>query len=87
MKLRPDSRPLLPTLGGIPVLVMVGAEDVLTPPDASRALVVAIPKAEFTIVPEAGHLAPLEQPEIVTERIRQFLMGNGNGRREKGEVW
>jgi len=73
MKQRPDSRPLLPALGRIPVLIMVGEEDLLTPPDASRAMADAIPGAELEVVPEAGHLTPLEQPEVVTERLQAFL--------------
>jgi pimeloyl-ACP methyl ester carboxylesterase len=73
MKQRPDSRPLLPALGRIPVLVLVGEEDLVTPPDAARAMADAIPGAELELIPEAGHLAPLEQPERVTERLQQFL--------------
>jgi pimeloyl-ACP methyl ester carboxylesterase len=34
----------------------------------------AIPGAKFVLVPEAGHLTPLEQPEAVTEAIRDFLL-------------
>ena len=73
MKQRADSRPLLPTLGRIPVLVMCGKEDVLTPPDAARAMTEAIPGAELELVPDAGHLAPLEKPDLVTSRLHQFL--------------
>lgn len=73
MKQRPDSRPLLPTLGGFPVLVMVGSEDGLTPPDAARAMAQSIPGGRLEIVPEAGHLAPLEQPEVVTDLLKRFL--------------
>jgi pimeloyl-ACP methyl ester carboxylesterase len=73
MKQRADSRPLLPTLGRIPVLVICGEEDVLTPPDAARAMADAIPGAELELVPDAGHLAPLERPDAVTSRLHRFL--------------
>jgi pimeloyl-ACP methyl ester carboxylesterase len=73
MKQRADSRPLLPSLGRIPVLVICGEDDVLTPPDAARAMVDAIPGAELELVTEAGHLTPLEKPELVTTRLHRFL--------------
>ena len=73
IKQRADSRPLLPTLGRIPVLVICGEEDVLTPPDAARAMADAIPGAELELVPDAGHLTPLEMPDAVTSRLHQFL--------------
>lgn len=73
MRERPDSRPLLPTLGHVPTLVLVGEEDALTPPDVGRAMADAIPGAEYQIIGGAGHLPTLEQPEATTERLRRFL--------------
>lgn len=73
MKVRADSRPLLPQLGRWPVLIVCGEEDVLTPPDLSRAMANAIPGARLEVVPRAGHLAPMEQPEVVTPMLHQFL--------------
>lgn len=72
MRDRPDSRPLLPTID-LPTLVVVGAEDELTPPAASRAMASAIPSAAMTTIPGAGHLAPLEAPTAVTRVIAEFL--------------
>ncbi|HLG06804.1 MAG TPA: alpha/beta fold hydrolase, partial [Gemmatimonadales bacterium] len=43
MRDRPDSTPLLATLTGIPTLVVVGAEDVITPPAIAQAMAAAIP--------------------------------------------
>ncbi|MFI5210548.1 MAG: alpha/beta fold hydrolase [Gemmatimonadales bacterium] len=70
---RPDSRPLLPTLGNIPVLVIAGAADVITPPQGMHAMAQAIPGAGYVVVPGAGHLAPLEQPDVTTDTIARFL--------------
>lgn len=69
---RPDSGPTLPTID-VPVLVLVGAEDRLTPPADAEAMVAALPDARFSRIARAGHLAPLEQPEAVGAAVREFL--------------
>ena len=61
MRDRPDSAGLLPTLR-IPALVVVGAEDQISPPAAMQRLAAAIPGARCVEIPAAGYLAPLEQP-------------------------
>jgi pimeloyl-ACP methyl ester carboxylesterase len=58
-----------------PTLVLVGAEDVITPPSEMQAMARAIPHAQFEIIPHAGHLSPLEQPEAVNAAIEKFLQG------------
>jgi pimeloyl-ACP methyl ester carboxylesterase len=73
MRDRPDSRPLLKTLDGLPTLVLVGTEDRITPPEGMRAMAAALPGSEFVELDGAGHLAPLERPEEVTRRVREFL--------------
>lgn len=69
---RPDSRPDLSNIG-VPTLVIVGAEDTLTPPDRAREMVDAIPDAVLRVVPDAGHLAPLENPKAVTAAMADWL--------------
>jgi 3-oxoadipate enol-lactonase len=69
---RVDSRPTLATID-VPVLVLVGEEDRLTPPADSEAMVAALPDARLTRIARAGHLAPLEQPELVAAAIHGFL--------------
>jgi 3-oxoadipate enol-lactonase len=69
---RPDSRALLPGIS-VPVLVIVGREDVLTPPADARAMAGAIPGARVVEVPGAGHLSPLENPRAVNAALRGFL--------------
>ena len=73
MRDRPDSTGLLPTLGELPTLVVVGEEDVLTPPDAARRMAQAIPHARLTTLAGAGHLPPVECPSETTTAIRDFL--------------
>ena len=59
----------------VPTLVLVGAHDVLTPPDEVRAMAEKIPGARFVTIPDAGHLAPLENPEAADRAILDFLAG------------
>jgi 3-oxoadipate enol-lactonase len=69
---RPDSRATLPGIA-VPTLVLVGAEDVLTPPDEAKAMASALPGARLEVVPRAGHLANLENPDAVNAALRAFL--------------
>jgi 3-oxoadipate enol-lactonase len=69
---RPDSTPLLQTLH-IPALVIVGAEDTLTPPSAAQELHSSIPGSELVEIPGAGHLSNLEQPELFQAALARFL--------------
>ncbi|MGH7631390.1 MAG: alpha/beta fold hydrolase [Gemmatimonadales bacterium] len=73
MRDRQDSTPLLPTLDGVPTLVVTGAEDRIIPPDRARAMAARIPDARFAVIPAAGHLPPLEAPEATTNALRAFL--------------
>lgn len=57
-----------------PVLVICGADDLLTPVKYSDYLTRHIVKARLTVIPQAGHLAPVEQPAAVNEAIRSFVM-------------
>lgn len=58
----------------IPVHIMVGTRDRLTPPRYSRRIREALPHAELTLFPDAGHMLPLERTDGVTARI-QALVG------------
>jgi 3-oxoadipate enol-lactonase len=74
MKARPDSTP---TLRGIevPTLILHGADDQLIPLKEAEAMRDAIPQASLEILPDAGHLLNLEQPELFNGAIRRFLAG------------
>lgn len=70
---RPDSRPVLATIA-VPALVIVGAEDAITPPDEAREIVAGIgARARYLEIPGCGHLSTLEAPEIVTEALQGWL--------------
>jgi 3-oxoadipate enol-lactonase len=73
LKDRPDSRPLLPSLAGLPTLIMVGEDDQITPVATAQAMAAAIPGARLEVVPGAGHLTPMEQPEAATRTLAGFL--------------
>ncbi|MDX1662080.1 MAG: alpha/beta fold hydrolase, partial [Gemmatimonadota bacterium] len=67
--------PIVDRLGeiGVPALVVVGAEDSVTPPDLSEEIATAIPEASLVVVPHAGHLSALERPDEVTPALIDFL--------------
>jgi len=69
---RADSRETLPTIA-VPTLVLVGAEDVLTPPGEAATMAAAIPRARLDVIPGAGHLANLEDPGAANGALRAFL--------------
>jgi pimeloyl-ACP methyl ester carboxylesterase len=72
---RPDSTPLLQTIA-VPTLIVVGQEDVLTPPAESEGMQAAIPDipgATLVQLPRAGHLSNLETPEAFNAAVRAFL--------------
>ena len=73
MRDRADSTDLLPTLTGLPTLVVVGAEDQLTPPAAAERMVAGIPGSQLLVVEGAGHLPPVERPATVNEALQSFL--------------
>lgn len=56
-----------------PTLVFAGGEDPATPPETVWVIAEGIPGAQFVVIPHASHLLSAEQPEAVTERIREFL--------------
>ncbi|MEZ0092119.1 alpha/beta fold hydrolase [Streptacidiphilus sp. EB129] len=57
----------------IPVLVMAGDRDLLTPPAHSEAIAAELPDAELVIVPETGHLVMLERPALVDAALARLL--------------
>jgi pimeloyl-ACP methyl ester carboxylesterase len=79
MAARTDRTAELPSLR-FPSLVLVGAEDVVTPPDEARAIANSIRDSRLSVIPGAGHLAPIENAEACNEALLDFL---GNlGRKE-----
>jgi 3-oxoadipate enol-lactonase len=54
-------------------LVLTGAEDIATPPELGGELARSIPGAKFSVIEDAGHLACVEQPEIMAKRMIDFF--------------
>jgi pimeloyl-ACP methyl ester carboxylesterase len=69
---RADSRPTLAAIA-CPTLVLVGAEDALTPPEVAREMHEAIRGSRLVVVPDCGHLSTIERPEAVTAALREWL--------------
>lgn len=69
---RPDSTPLLPQIA-VPTLVITGEEDELIPVSESRAIAAAVPGATLVVIPGAGHLSNMEQPDAFNNALNAFL--------------
>ncbi|MER5447923.1 alpha/beta hydrolase [Streptomyces sp. NPDC002766] len=61
----------------MPVLVLAGIGDLVTPSEHSEAIADLLPDAELVLVPDAGHLVMLEHPEVVTDRLADLLTRAG----------
>jgi 3-oxoadipate enol-lactonase len=72
MKKRPDSTGDLTSID-VPVLILVGEDDGLTPPDFSRSMHEAIGGSQLVVIPEAGHLSNLEAPDAFNAALVDFL--------------
>jgi len=69
---RPDSTPLLGRLK-MRTLIVVGEDDKATPPDSAKKMHEAISGSQLVIIPGAGHMTGIEQPERFTKALREFL--------------
>jgi pimeloyl-ACP methyl ester carboxylesterase len=69
---REDSTSLLGTID-LPTLVIVGEHDAISTVREMRRVADEIPGARFAVVPDAGHLSPLENPAVVSAAIEGFL--------------
>ncbi|BAJ28931.1 putative peptidase S33 family protein [Kitasatospora setae KM-6054] len=68
-----DKLAALPALDGLPVLVLAGTKDLLTPPEYSEAIAAALPGARLVLVEGAGHLVMLERPGTVDRELAALL--------------
>ena len=57
----------------VPTLLVVGADDQITPPECLARAEEIIPEARLLIVPHAGHMTPLETPNIFNAAVLAFL--------------
>ncbi len=57
----------------VPTLLVVGAEDAITPPACMEAALAVMPRARLLVVPHAGHMTPLEAPAVFNRAVLEFL--------------
>jgi len=60
----------------IPLLLLCGEDDKLTPPGEMRSLSDIIPNSKYLIVPGSGHMTPIENSDFVNTSIKDFLSGS-----------
>ncbi len=72
MAVRPDRVPQLGKIN-VPTLVLVGADDTISTPAEMRQIADGLPNAEYVVIPDAGHLAPMENPAATNNAILDFL--------------
>lgn len=56
----------------VPALVMIGDEDALATEAEARAMADALPNAEMLVMPSAGHLCAVEQPDLFNQAVAEF---------------
>ena len=69
---RADSAPTLRTID-CPALVLCGIEDRLCPVEYHEFMAEEIPDARLSVIDDCGHIASLEQPDIVTQELERLL--------------
>lgn len=69
---RADHRPALQALA-LPVRVLCGTADRVTPPALSQELAQLIPGARLQLIDASGHMLPCEQPQAVANALRELL--------------
>jgi pimeloyl-ACP methyl ester carboxylesterase len=72
MLARPDSTPTLATID-VPTLIVVGEEDVVTPPSDALTLQAAISGSRIEVLRQAGHLSNVERPAAFNTVVSEFL--------------
>ncbi|WP_248796481.1 alpha/beta fold hydrolase [Pseudomonas sp. MWU13-2105] len=69
---RADYRPVLETIA-VPTLIVVGENDEITPPAESEEIHRGIQRSRLILLPECGHLPPLEHPQLTTQLLSRWL--------------
>ncbi len=72
-----ERRGVVDELGKItlPTLILVGEEDVATPPAKAECIQAGIPGSRLVRIPSAGHSSPIENPAAVNAALDAFLAG------------
>ncbi|MCA9574768.1 MAG: alpha/beta hydrolase [Polyangiales bacterium] len=71
-----DATPILPQVD-VPVLVVAGDRDIMTPRAAAARMADGIPGAELLVIPGATHYAAVEYPQLVNLRLEKFWLERG----------
>jgi 3-oxoadipate enol-lactonase len=74
MAQRADITNFLPQIH-VPTLVIVGEEDAISPPTEMQEIAAAIANSQFAVIPNSGHMSPMENPEGVNECLLHFISG------------
>jgi 3-oxoadipate enol-lactonase len=72
MALRRDQTDLLPKLD-VPVLVLVGSEDIITPPSDAEAMHALVGSSRLQVIEGAGHVSNVERPDEFNQALTEFL--------------
>jgi 3-oxoadipate enol-lactonase len=73
MRDRHDATLLLSAIDGMPALVLVGEHDTVTPVEQARFIADTLPDGHLEVIPGAGHMPPMEAPQLVNAAIERFL--------------
>jgi len=57
----------------VPVLIVVGDKDVITPPELAQKMNAAAKGSQLEVITGAGHMAPVEKPEVFNPILKKFL--------------
>lgn len=69
---RQDLRPILATIA-VPTQVIVGEQDQMTPLELSEEVHRLVAGSELHVIPDCGHLPPIERPQLMAGRLRALL--------------
>jgi 3-oxoadipate enol-lactonase len=58
-----------------PTLILQGVDDALTPPGGSVLMSRGIPRSRLLLIPDCGHVVPVEKPDLFTQTLLAFLAG------------
>jgi pimeloyl-ACP methyl ester carboxylesterase len=72
LAMRPDSVPLLDEIT-VPILIIVGEHDAITPPAESELMHQRLPSARLVSIDQAGHMANLENPDAFNAALVAFV--------------
>jgi pimeloyl-ACP methyl ester carboxylesterase len=68
-----DKLAALDVLIDVPVVIVCGEDDLVTPADHSRQMADLLPKAELVVVPDTGHQVLMERPDVVNPPLLRMI--------------